>query len=549
MTNERITYTAALPDGTTDTRTSPTMEYTHAVIGLHPQHGWMASSWHTSEANAAKNVNSKYTSCTQRQVVRVTGEPATKKGQAAKAARIAEIEAETDRNALAKIIDQGKVWERVAARLRVEELLEPAPTFRCAEHGIDLPEPTGCPTCQAEQDGEITAEPFEVDHTYGVVPGEQSVRDEETIVVDDAPDLAAYADQAAAEIDAHNARVRQMVLQDDDAYVARSTALPAWLHRLIGDAIAEECRRFPHDAPTVPDVMGTLLQLHTGEPEALDEWINRIEARLGDLVMPASHFSDQDEAKAIDAARSETVRKLAEHDAADPTGSIAFFGSVDAAGNYYPPEVPEWQEPDHAEHAAVDAAVREEQEAEAAAEAKAERIEAEARRALQRYEVLVQYGIPTVEAADFVLRDTSPEVDQAVIALSDSWEYEPATNAAIVAELLGSSVDAETAAMVDAVPASISVALEFDVEALAASVEAQQALSARSHQENLEAEEAIERFDQAQADLALMAAQDEWEDAEEDRLAAERRRAAYPDTIDQGMAALPLRSDRPSTAS
>jgi hypothetical protein len=485
MTNERITYTAALPDGTTDTRTSPTMEYTHAVIGLHPQHGWMASSWHTSEANAAKNVNSKYTSCTQRQVVRVTGEPATKKGQAAKAARIAEIEAETDRNALAKIIDQGKVWERVAARLRVEELLEPAPTFRCAEHGIDLPEPTGCPTCQAEQDGEITAEPFEVDHTYGVVPGEQSVRDEETIVVDDAPDLAAYADQAAAEIDAHNARVRQMVLQDDDAYVARSTALPAWLHRLIGDAIAEECRRFPHDAPTVPDVMGTLLQLHTGEPEALDEWIDRIEARLGDLVMPAGHVSDQDDAAAEDAARSQVVRKLAEHDAAD-------WSQIDAARSL-PAEIRKLAE----------------REAEAAREAVEQvqrgEIDAEARRALQRYEVLVQYGIPTVEAADFVLRDTSPEVDQAVIALSDSWEYEPATNAAIVAELLGSSVDAETAAMVDAVPASISVVLEFDVDALVADVEARQA---------------------AGSDAALFAAQDAWEDAEEDRQAEERYRAA-----------------------
>ena len=151
----------------------------------------------------------------------------------------------------------------------------------------------------------------------------------------------------------------------------------------------------------------------------------------------------------------------------------------------------EWQRHDDAEHAAVDAAVREEQEAEAAAEAKAEQVAAEARRALQRYEVLVQYGIPTVEAADFVLRDTSPEVDQAVIDLSDRWEYEPATNAAIVAEILGSAEDAETAAMVDAVPASISVVLEIDMEALTASVQAQQ-------------------------DAALMAAQDVWEDTAEE---------------------------------
>jgi hypothetical protein len=124
----RITYTAVLPDGTTDTRTSATMAYTHAVIAMAPRATgdleWVALSWHKSEAAAHKATISRYTNhCMDRQVVAVTGEPATKKGQAAKAARIAEIEAETDRNALYELAGQaGTAWERVTARLRLTEL-------------------------------------------------------------------------------------------------------------------------------------------------------------------------------------------------------------------------------------------------------------------------------------------------------------------------------------------------------------------------------------------------------------------------------------------
>lgn len=112
MTNERITYTATMPDGTTDTRTSPTMEYTHAVIGEHPVHGWIACSWHTSFPLALKGLNSRYTSSTKRRVVEVTGEPATKKGREAKAAREAAERAEA--------AEQAKAQAEADARARID---------------------------------------------------------------------------------------------------------------------------------------------------------------------------------------------------------------------------------------------------------------------------------------------------------------------------------------------------------------------------------------------------------------------------------------------